>query len=162
MQTSVKPCFGVLERLEIRKLIVDSSQKNWCLEVCYSSVAHETQLDVFVLCVFSSFVCLETIFTLVTLVKPSERKMVFGSVLPGRELICYVASVTGFASSHPRFPAQSNVYMLPAHAYLCWQQIHTEWRIPHEVHCMVILDIFAHIFDVQKMYYIRELMHICT
>ena len=81
-----------------------NAEKTADCKVCYWK-AHRYLCPVCVQLFFS----FETIFTVVTLEKPSQKKLVFGSVLPERELICYVASVTGFAPSHPRFPARTVV-----------------------------------------------------
>ena len=60
----------------------------------------------------------------------SHHRRNFGSVLPERELICYVASVTGFASSHPRFPARTVGLRIPRLVYgnlggTCLTYLHT-------------------------------------
>ena len=98
-------------QMQIKQLIEEPLQKNW---KCVTG----DHPDVYVLCVCSTIFTFETIFTLVT--QPSQNKLVFGSVLLERELICYVASVTGFAPSDPRFPA----HFFSLYMYKCYQHIH--------------------------------------
>ena len=63
----------------------------------------------------------------------------FGSVLPERELICYVGSVTGFAPSHPRYPTHRAVYNVQCIVYTIHCTMYIVQCTLYNVHCTLYL-----------------------